>query len=67
MMMTIMNMVMCVFKQDRAVKDASSGDFFIALTLTWPKMSIFIIFHESVTVGPTDGRTYPVIEMRGRI
>ena len=44
-------------QQDRAVNDASSSDFFIALTLIRPKMSIFIIFHESVTDRPTDGRT----------
>ena len=40
-----------------AVNDASSSDFFNALTLIGPNMSIFIIFHESVTDGRTDGRT----------
>ena len=57
-------------EQDRVVNDASSSDFFIALTLMRPKMSIFIIFHESVTDGRTDrrtdGRTHPHIELLSR-
>ena len=38
-----------------------------SLMFYYPQVSISVIFEKSLTDGPTDGRTKPLIEMRGRI
>ena len=56
-------------------KDCSSKPSKPPLALICSKISISLVFYESVTDGPTDGptdrltdgRTDPLIEMRGRI